>query len=171
MQKKFIENLKSKVKMGKDVFIASTATIIGDVILGDEVSVWYGAVIRGDIDRIKIGKRSNIQDNVVIHVDQGSPVIIGNEVTVGHGAIVHGATIGNNTLVGMGSTILNDTKIGKFCIIGANALITTGIEIPDYSIALGSPAKIIGKLNSEQIKKVKKNAKNYIDLSRKYLVM
>ena len=112
------------MKTGKNVFIANTATVVGDVILGDECSVWFGAVIRGDSDKITIGDRTNIQDNAVIHIDAGIPCTIGDEVVVGHSAIIHGATIDNNTLIGMRATVMNGAKIGKFCVIGAHALVT-----------------------------------------------
>lgn len=165
----YIDNLKAKVKKEKDVFIAPTATVLGDVVLGEKSSVWFGAVLRADADKIEIGKGSNIQDNCVVHVDPGFPVKIGDEVIVGHAAIVHGATIGNNTLIGMRATLLNGVKVGNWCIIGAHALVTEGTEIPDYSVVLGSPAKIVKQLSEKQREKVKKNAEAYIKLAEKYL--
>ena len=165
----FIDELKAKVRKGREVFIAPNATVLGDVILEDNVSVWFGAVLRADNDNITIGRGSNIQDNCVIHVDPGKPVKIGEEVIVGHAAIVHGATVGNNTLIGMRATLLNGTKIGNWCIVGAHALVTENMEIPDYSIVMGSPAKIVKTLSEDQKEKVRKNAEVYIELAKQYL--
>lgn len=165
----YIDKLRAKVRKGKEVFIAPNATVLGDIVLEDNVSIWFGAVLRADNDNITIGRGSNIQDNAVIHVDPGKPVKIGEEVIVGHAAIVHGATVGNNTLIGMRATLLNGAKIGNSCIVGAHALVTENMEIPDYSIVMGSPAKIVKTLTDEQKNKVKKNAEVYIDLAKKYL--
>ncbi len=165
----YIDELKAKVRKGKEVFIAPNATVLGDVVLEDNVSVWFGAVLRADNDNITVGRGSNIQDNSVIHVDPGKPVKIGEEVIVGHAAIIHGATVGNNTLIGMRSTLLNGAKIGNWCIVGAHALVTENMEIPDFSIVMGSPAKVVKILSEEQKEKVRKNAEVYIELARKYL--
>src|SRR6185437_9548471 len=153
----FIEELEAKVSKGTNVFIAPGAVVIGDVHLGDSVSVWFNAVIRADTDSITIGKNSNIQDGCIIHEDPGAPVIIGEEVIVGHAAIIHGATVGNNTLIGMRATLLNHVQVGSWCIIGAHSLLTEGTAIPDYSIVMGSPGKVIKTLTEKQIEKVKKN--------------
>ncbi len=161
--------LQTPVNKGLDVWIADTARVFGRVTLGNRCSVWFGAVLRGDTDSINIGHETNIQENVVIHVDPGDPVIIGDACIIGHGAIVHGAKLGNHVLVGMHATILNKAIIGNFCIIGANALVTEGMQIPDYSIVMGSPGKIVKQLSPEHIEKVKQNAQNYVDLSREYL--
>lgn len=164
----YIEKLKSKVKKGNGVFVASTATIIGNVELGDQVSVWYGAVIRGDLDKITIGNRTNIQDNVVVHVDVGVPVIIGDEVVVGHSAIIHGAKIDSNTMIGMRATVLNHSQIGKNCIIGAHALVTEGMIIPDNSVVMGTPAKVVKQITEKQIEMLKANAESYVVNSERY---
>jgi carbonic anhydrase/acetyltransferase-like protein (isoleucine patch superfamily) len=161
--------LETPIKKGKEVWIADTARVFGRVTLGDDCSVWFGAVLRGDADAITLGNRSNVQENAVVHVDPGFPVQIGSDCIIGHGAIVHGATLGNHVLVGMHATILNGAKIGNFCIIGANALVTEGMEIPDYSIVLGSPAQIKKQLSEEHIEKVKRNAQAYVDLSKEYI--
>ncbi len=161
--------LKTPIKKGKDVFIAPNATVIGQVTLGDEVSIWYGAVLRADADVIEIGSRSNIQDNAVVHCDPGAPAIIGEDCIIGHLALVHGAQLGNHVLVGMNSTLLNNAKVGDYCIIGANALVTAGTVIPPYSLVMGSPAKVVKQLTPEQIEKIKQNAKVYVDLSKGYL--
>lgn len=161
--------LQKPLTKGTNVFIAPNATVLGNVVLGNEVSIWFGAVLRGDNDLIQIGNRSNVQDNAVIHVDPGCPVIIGEECIVGHSAIIHGATIANNVLVGMHSTILNKATIGEFSIIGANALVTEGTQIPPYSLVMGTPAKVVKQITPEQVEKIKQNARNYVDLSKVYL--
>lgn len=161
--------LETPIKKGKEVWIADTARVFGRVTLGDECSIWFGAVLRGDADAIALGNRSNVQENAVIHVDPGFPVQIGDDCIIGHGAIVHGATLGNHVLVGMHATILNGAKIGNFCIVGANALVTEGMIIPDYSIVMGSPAQIKKQLTPEHIEKVKRNAQAYVDLSKEYM--
>lgn len=157
------------MKKGENVFIADTATVLGDVELGKNASVWFGAVIRGDSDTITIGARSNIQDTAVVHVDPGVPVSIGEGVTVGHGAIVHGATVGNNTLIGMRATLLNHVKIGNNCIVGAHSLVTEGKEIPDNSLVIGSPAKVVKTLSPEQIEGIRKNGEAYVTKGMEYL--
>lgn len=157
------------MKKGKDVFIAPNATVIDKVSLGDNSSVWFGAVIRGDVEQINIGDRTNIQDLAVIHADPGMPANIGNEVIVGHSAIVHGASVDDNTLIGMRATILNNAKIGKFCIIGANALVTENTVIPDYSVVMGSPGKVVKTLGEEHTMMIKANAAHYVALAKKYL--
>lgn len=154
---------------GKAIFIADTARVIGNVNLGDEVSIWFGAVLRGDADKISIGNRSNIQDNAVIHVDPGFPTTIGEACIVGHGAIVHGATLANNVLVGMRATIMNGAHIGEFSIIGAGAVVPEGMQIPPFSLVLGIPAKIIRSIDEEQKNKIVKNADSYVNLSKVYL--
>lgn len=152
-----------------DVFIAPSADIIGKVQIGKKSSIWFGAVLRGDSDQISIGERSNIQDNAVVHVDPGSPAIIGDDVIVGHLALVHGAKIGNNVLIGMNSTILNDAVIGDYCLIGANALVTAGTVIPPHSLVLGSPAKVVKTLSEKQIEAIEKNAEVYVKHAEAYL--
>ena len=132
-----------KVKTaGDNFYIAPNATVLGQVELGEDVSVWFGAVIRGDVEKIIIGKGSNIQDLSVLHVDPGSPIIIGENVTVGHKVMLHGCTIGNNSLIGINSVILNNVEIGNNCLIGANTLLTEGTKIPDNSLVMGSPGKV-----------------------------
>lgn len=161
--------LKKEPKLGNNVFIAPTATLIGNVELGDECSVWFGAVLRGDSDTITIGNRTNIQDNAVLHVDPNEPVSIGSDCIIGHLALVHGATIGNNVLVGMHSVVMNSAKVGNFCIIGANATVPAGMEIPDYSMVVGTPAKVVKQLSPEHIKAVEKNAAVYVELAKEYI--
>ena len=160
-----------QIKKGERVFIAPNATVIGKTTLGDDVSVWFGAVIRADNNKISIGNRTNIQDNAVLHVDEGFQVTIGHDCIVGHLAIVHGATLGNHVMVGMHSTIMNGSEIGDFCIIGANSLITSGTKIPPNSLVMGAPAKVIKQLNEEQIEAIKQNAERYVKLKDEYLKM
>lgn len=153
-----------------DVFVAPSADIIGDVHIGAQSSIWFGAVLRGDSDQISIGDRTNIQDNVVLHVDPGSPVIIGDDVIIGHLALVHGANIGNNVLVGMNSTVLNDAVIGDYCLIGAHALVTAGTVIPPNSLVLGNPGKVVKTLSEKQIRAIEKNAEAYVKRAEAYLL-
>jgi carbonic anhydrase/acetyltransferase-like protein (isoleucine patch superfamily) len=150
-------------------FIAETATIIGDVKIAKKASVWFGAVLRGDSDKISVGARSNVQDNAVLHVDPGFPVSIGKDCIVGHLALIHGATIENNVLVGMHATVLNGAIIGEFSIIGANALVTANTVIPPKSLVLGSPAKVVKQISDEQVEKILKNAEAYVKLGSAYL--
>jgi carbonic anhydrase/acetyltransferase-like protein (isoleucine patch superfamily) len=155
--------------LGKGVFIAGTATVLGQVVLEDEVSVWFGAVLRGDGDQILIGARSNIQDGAIVHVDPGMPVRLGREVVVGHGAIIHGATVDDTSLIGMRATLLNGVRVGRGCVIGAHSLLTEGTVIPDYSLVMGSPGKVVRQLSEEQVAKIRQNADHYVALARRYL--
>jgi len=164
-----MSKLNQPIKKGDEVFIAPTATVIGDVTLGNEVSIWYGAVLRGDSDSISVGNRTNIQDNAVIHCDPNEPAIIGKDCIIGHGAIVHGAKLGNNVLVGMHATVLNNAEIGEFSIIGANALDTSGTIIPPRSLVLGSPAKVVKTIGEEQMEAIRINAAIYVEKSKEYI--
>ena len=153
----------------KPLFVAGNATIIGDITFGNQVGIWFGAVIRGDKDRIIIGDRSNIQDNCVVHTSKGFPVTIGNDASVGHGAILHGCTIHNQVLIGMGAIVLNDAKIGKGSIIGAGAVITEGKEIPPNSVVIGVPGKVVKQTDAAQQQHILNNAIAYMELAREYL--
>ena len=144
-------------------WIAGSAEVMGNVVLKANASVWYGCVLRGDNDPITIGENSNIQDLTVIHTDIGAPVTIGANVTVGHRVILHGCEIGDDTLIGMGSTLLNRVKIGKNCIIGANALISEGKEIPDNSLVMGAPGKVIKDVSPQQIQMIRMSALHYVE--------
>lgn len=152
--------------LGKEHFIASNASVMGNVELHDCSSVWFSAVIRGDNDLISIGEGSNIQDGAVLHTDPGIPLTIGKFVTIGHLAMLHGCEIGEGSLIGIGAVVLNGARIGKGCLIGAKALITEGMEIPDYSMVLGAPAKIKRTLDQEQVKVLRQNALHYVDRMR-----
>jgi carbonic anhydrase/acetyltransferase-like protein (isoleucine patch superfamily) len=155
--------LRRQPKLGKNVFIAKNATVIGDVTLGAHASVWYGAVLRGDINRIVVGHHSNIQDNAVLHLADDFPCLLGNWVTVGHSAIVHACTVGDEVLVGMGAVILDGAVIGKQSLIGAKALVTQGTKIPPGSLVLGAPAKVVRKLTKEERAGLKWWAEKYVD--------
>jgi carbonic anhydrase/acetyltransferase-like protein (isoleucine patch superfamily) len=165
LDKQLDKFLCKKPKLGKGVYIAKTATVIGDVTLGAHSSVWYGAVLRGDINRIVVGHHSNIQDNSVLHLADDYPCLLGNWVTVGHSAIVHACTVGDETLIGMGACILDGTVIGKQSIIGAKALVTQGMKIPPGSLVLGAPARVVRKLSKEERAGLKWWAEKYVDNS------
>ncbi len=143
-------------------WVAPDANVIGSVILGEDVSVWFGATLRGDNEPITVGRGSNIQDGVMIHSDLGFPATIGEGCTIGHHAIIHGCTIGDNSLIGMGATVLNGAKIGNNCLVGANALITEGKEFPDNSLIVGSPARAIRTLDDKAVEALKASAQSYI---------
>lgn len=160
-----IKELKGvKPNIDKDAFVAETASVLGEVSLGEGSSIWYGAVARGDIAPITIGKYSNIQDNATVHNETDIPAIVGDYTVVGHNAIVHGCTIGDNCLIGMGAIILNKAVIGDNCIIGAGSLVTQGKVIPPNSLVVGSPAKVIREVTEEELEKVRKNAMRYYNL-------
>jgi carbonic anhydrase/acetyltransferase-like protein (isoleucine patch superfamily) len=157
--------LRAKPKLGTGVYLAKTAVVLGDVRIGDFSSVWYNATVRGDINYIEIGHHSNIQDNAVLHLADEFPCIIGNYVTVGHSAIVHACTVGNEVLVGMGATILDGAEVGDQCVVGANALVTQNTKIPAGSMVLGSPARIVRKLEPAERAKLKWWADKYVENS------
>jgi carbonic anhydrase/acetyltransferase-like protein (isoleucine patch superfamily) len=160
--------LKKGPTIHSSAWVVPNAIVLGDVILEEESSVWYGAVLRGDINRIIIGPRSNVQDNVVIHVDAGYPTTVGELVTIGHTAIVHACKIDNEVLVGMGSIILDDVEVGARSIIGANALVTTGMKIPPGSLVLGSPAKIRRQLTLDEQEDIARWAWSYVESAKQY---
>ena len=154
--------MEQKQQIASTARVARGAVLVGEVILGEESSVWYNAVVRADNAPIVIGARSNIQDCCVLHVDEGHPIQIGDGVTVGHGAILHGCTIGDNSLIGMGAVVLNGAQIGKNCIIGASALVTQGMQVPNGSMLLGVPAKVRRPLTEEEIESNRRAAEEYI---------
>jgi len=149
-------------------FIADNATVIGSVILENDVSVWFNVVIRGDNDPIHIGEGTNIQDGSVLHTDHGFPMTIGQHVTVGHKVMLHGCTIGDNSLIGINAVVLNGAKIGNNCIIGANALIPEGKVIPDNSMVLGSPGKIVKEVDAAKLGLIKMSALHYVENFKRY---
>ncbi len=148
--------------LGQNVYLARTAVVLGDVTMGDHSSIWYNAVARGDINRITIGHHTNIQDNAVLHNADDFPCVIGNWVTVGHSAIVHACTVGDETLIGMGAVILDGAVIGNQCLIGAKALVTPGTKIPDGSMVLGAPAKVVRALTEKERGDLKYWAEKYV---------
>ena len=156
-------------KIGRDCYVAPTASLIGDVELGDEASVWFGCVLRGDVSPIVIGKRSNIQDNTVIHGEDGCPTIIGEDVTVGHSAIIHAATVGDRVLVGMGAVLLSRCRVGEDTIIGARALVTEEVVIPPGSLVLGMPGKVVRTLTQEEQSRIVDSAHRYVEQAAKYM--
>ena len=154
-------------KLGRDVFVAENATVLGKVTIGDNSSIWYGSVIRGDVGAIHIGSRTNIQDLSLIHVTTDEhDAWIGDDVTVGHKALLHGCTIGEGALIGIQAVVLNGAVIGKNCLIGAGALVKEGAEIPDNSLVVGAPARVIRELNDKAIAALKDNAQGYVEKAR-----
>jgi carbonic anhydrase/acetyltransferase-like protein (isoleucine patch superfamily) len=151
------------------VFVAANATVIGDVELQAESSIWFGAVLRGDIERITIGRGSNIQDGTICHTDPSNPCVVGDYVTVGHMAMLHGCNIGDRSLVGIGATLMNGSAIGRDCIVGAHALITEGKQFPDGVVIMGAPAKIVRELDASDRAKLRANAERYVQRAQRYL--
>ena len=154
--------------LGEGAWVAENATVLGAVELAPHASVWFGAVVRGDTETIRIGKNSNIQDLSVLHADIGSPLTIGDNVTVGHQVMLHGCTIGDGSLIGIQSVVLNGAKIGRNCLIGANCLITEGKEIPDNSLVMGAPGKVVRELSPEHAARVALGAAHYVENWKRY---
>jgi len=160
--------MNGKPMIDASTYVAEGAVLSGNVAIGRNCGIWPNAVIRGDEEQIAIGNETSVQDNAVLHCGYGYPMTIGNHVTIGHGAIVHGCTIGDDTLIGMGAIILNGAKIGRGCIIGAGALVTEGTQIPDYSVAFGTPAKVMRRAREKDIEHNRKNADEYVALAKDY---
>ncbi len=155
-------------QLADSAWVADSAQVMGRVALAEDSSVWFGTVIRGDTESIRIGKGSNIQDLSVLHADVGMPLVVGENVTVGHQVMLHGCTVGDGSLIGIGAVVLNGAKIGKHCLVGAGALVTEGKEFPDGSMIIGSPAKVVRKLTPEQIDGLRASAQHYVDNARRY---
>ena len=155
-------------QMAASAWVADSAQVMGNVVLGEDASVWFGAVVRGDTDSITVGAGSNIQDASVLHADLGQPLVVGERVTVGHQVMLHGCTIGDESLIGIGAIVLNGAKIGKNCLVGAGALVTEGKEFPDGSMIIGSPAKAVRELSPAQIEGLRQSAQHYIDNARRF---
>jgi gamma-carbonic anhydrase len=152
------------------VFLAETCVVIGDVVIGDESSIWYGTVVRGDEGPIRIGARTSIQDGTIIHVTSGRlGTTVGDDCTVGHGAILHACTVEDGCLIGMGSTILDGARIGRGSLVGAGALVTPGTEIPPGSLVLGAPARVVRPVNQKEREQIEYGAAHYVELTRRYL--
>lgn len=158
-----------EVKTDSDnFFVAPTASVIGQVRLGSDANIWFGAVVRADTNRIEIGDRSNVQDTAVVHVDHDAPVVISTDVTIGHGATVHGCSVGHGSLIGIGATILSHSVIGEYCIVGAGALITERKQFPDRSLIIGAPARVTRQVTNEEIEMLKESAAHYVELGKQY---
>jgi len=149
-------------------WVADSAEVIGAVTLGENSSVWFGAVLRGDTDRLTVGRNSNIQDGSVLHADHGQPLVIGDDVTVGHQVMLHGCTVGDGSLIGIQAVVLNGAKIGRNCLVGAGALVTEGKEFPDGSLIMGSPAKVVRTMTPEQIAGMHRGTAHYVQNARRF---
>ena len=155
-------------QISDSAWVADSAEVMGDVVLGDDASVWFTVVIRGDTDAIRIGKRTNIQDGSVLHADVGMPLTLGDDVTVGHKVMLHGCTVGDGSLIGIGAIVLKGAKIGKGCLVGAGSLVTEGKEFPDGSMIMGTPAKVVRQLTPEQLEGLLHSAEHYVGNARRY---
>ena len=154
--------------LGGKYFIAGSADLIGEVFIHDQVSIWFGAVLRADNEKIVVNKGTNIQDGAVLHTDPGYPLVLGCDVTVGHKAMLHGCTIGDGSLIGISATILNGAEIGRNCVIGANALVTQGAVIPDNSVVMGMPGKVVKLIDGDALNDLKEAAQTYKDKLEHY---
>lgn len=153
---------------GDRYFVAPNAAVIGRVTLGTDANIWFGAVVRGDGNTIRIGARSNVQDTAVIHIDGDAPVDIADDVTIGHGAVVHGCKVGRYSLIGIGATVLSHAVIGEYCIVGAGALITERKEFPDRSLIIGAPARVAREVSDDELEALRNSAAHYAELGREY---
>lgn len=157
-----------KVVSKGDYWIAPDAIVIGSVVLGSNASIWFGCIVRADNDTITIGENSQLQDGCVLHADPGVPITIGRNVSVGHMAMLHGCTIGDGSLIGIKSVILNGARVGRNCLIGANSLVAEGKEIPDGSLVIGSPGKVVRKLSEEEIREINSASDHYVQKFKRY---
>lgn len=155
-------------EIGPNAWIADTAVLIGRVVVEADASIWFGAVLRGDNEEIRVGQRSNVQENSVLHTDMGYPLTIGAQCTIGHKAMLHGCMIGDGSLIGMGAKVLNGARIGRGCLIGAGALITEGKEIPDGSLVMGAPGRVVRVLDSEAQERLLMSARGYQANARRF---
>lgn len=155
-------------RVGAGGFVAPNATVVGDVVLGDDVSVWFGAVLRGDVERLTVGPGSNVQDNSVLHADPGAPLVLGAGVTVGHLVMLHGCHVGDHSLVGIGSVVMNHARIGANCLVGARSLVTEGKAFPDGVLIIGSPARVIRELTATEIAGLRASAERYVQRAAEY---
>ena len=155
-------------QLGAGAWVADSAQVIGQVELGENASVWYGTVIRGDVEKIRIGRNSNVQDLSVLHADFGVPLVIGDNVTIGHQVMLHGCTIGDGTLIGIQAVVLNNAKIGRNCIVGAGSVVTEGKEFPDNSVIMGAPAKVVRTLDDAAAARLTRAAEHYVNNGRRF---
>ena len=158
----------SAPRLAESAWVADNAQVMGNVVLGEDSSVWFGTTVRGDTETITIGRGSNIQDGSVLHADVGMPLTIGDRVTVGHQVMLHGCTVGDESLIGIGAIVLNGAKIGKNCLVGAGSLVTEGKEFPDGSMIMGSPAKVVRSLSPEQMEGLRQSAQHYIENAQRF---
>lgn len=158
----------SAPRMAASAWVADNAQVMGNVVMGEDSSVWFGTTVRGDTETITIGRGSNIQDGSVLHADVGMPLTIGDFVTVGHQVMLHGCTVGDESLIGIGAIVLNGAKIGKNCLVGAGSLVTEGKEFPDGSMIMGSPARVVKGLSPEQMEGLRQSAKHYIENAQRF---
>lgn len=156
--------------LDSSVYVAEGVKLIGDVTVGAEASIWFNAVLRGDLAGIMIGERTNIQDGVIGHVNSGQPLIVGAEVSVGHAAIIHGCRIGKGTLIGMGAIVLNGADIGEYALVGAGSLVTENSKIPPYTLSLGTPAKVVRELTEDDLQRMKLTAEGYVAKGKEYRI-
>lgn len=155
-------------RLGEGAWVADSAQVIGDVVMGPNSSVWFGTIVRGDTETIHIGANTNIQDASVVHTDHGIPLVIGNDVTVGHKVMLHGCTIGDNSLIGIGAVVLNGANVGRNCIVGAGSVVTENKEFPDNTLIVGAPARIVKTLTDEQVAKFARLAVHYVENAQRY---
>ena len=155
-------------QLAEGAWVADSAQVIGHVELAEDASIWFGAILRGDTELLRIGKGSNVQDGSIVHADVGFPVTLGENVTVGHQVMLHGCTVGDGSLIGIQAVVLNGAKIGKHCLVGAGALVTEGKEFPDGSMIIGSPAKVVRQLTPEQIAGLRRSAEHYVANAKRF---
>jgi carbonic anhydrase/acetyltransferase-like protein (isoleucine patch superfamily) len=155
-------------EIARSAWIARDAAVIGDVLLGEETSVWFGAVLRGDNEPIRVGRRTNIQEHAVIHTDPGFPAVIGEGCTIGHRAVIHGCEVGGNSLIGMGAIVLNGARIGVNCLIGAGALVTENKVVPPNSLVVGAPGRVVRELDEAAIEALRRSAAHYAENARRF---
>jgi carbonic anhydrase/acetyltransferase-like protein (isoleucine patch superfamily) len=156
--------------LADSAWVADSAQVMGKVVLEEDASIWFGAILRGDNETLTVGRGSNVQDGTVMHSDPGFPLTVGENVTIGHQVMLHGCTVGDGSLIGIQSVVLNGAKIGKHCLVGAGSLITEGKEFPDGSLIVGSPAKAVKQLTPEQIEGLKRSAAHYVENARRYKI-
>ncbi len=155
-------------QVGRGAWVADSAQVMGNVVLGEDASIWFGAVLRGDTETITIGQGSNVQDLSVLHADIGCPLTLGDHVTVGHQVMLHGCTIGDNSLIGIQAVVLNNARIGRNCIVGAGSVVTEGKEFPDNSLILGAPARVVRTLDAEAAAQLRQSAEHYVENGRRF---
>jgi carbonic anhydrase/acetyltransferase-like protein (isoleucine patch superfamily) len=155
-------------QLGEGAWVADSAQVIGDVVMGPGASVWFGSVVRGDTEVIRIGTNTNVQDSSVLHADFGIPLVLGDNVTVGHMVMLHGCTVGDNSLIGIGAVILNGARIGRNCVVGAGSVVTENKEFPDNSLIIGSPARVVKTLDDEAVQKFARLSDHYVENAERY---